>query len=297
MAIVTKTTGIAEYGQYMKVLFCGDPGAGKTLTASTFPNPFFISAEGGLMSIARRFLPYAELQTTDDLKEILKILRQTPEARGQMLNAPGRIDTIVIDTLDEVQKLFMKERVATKKDEAFVLKDFGWLREKMEGAIRAFRNLPINVVFTCHLKENRDEEVGSVAYLPGLVGASAAYIPGAVDLSLVLLSRTEASVVDGKTQKQVVRYAQTYRDAKYPWVKDRSGRLPQEFAINFEDDYDRMFDAIYGGIDDEFAALLKANNIPLPKKRTLAATPDPLAPEGDDIGFEEFAKDLQATKA
>lgn len=297
MAIETKITGIAEYGQFMKLLLCGDPGSGKTLMSSTFPNPYYISAEGGTMSIARRFLPYHELKSTDEIKEILGLLRQDPKIRAGLLGAPGdAIDTIVIDTIDEVQKLFMRERVAVTKKEAFILQDYGWLAEKMEGMIRAFRNLPMNVVFTCHLKVDSDEEAGTSSYLPGLVGRTAAYLPGAVDLGFALLNRTESKVVDGKSEKRIVRYAQTFRDNKYPWVKDRSGRMPAEFPINFDDDYSRMFDVIYGNIDAEFETLQRerTEKLMIEVKETYAKKADPMKPDGDDSDFEKFQETLQA---
>lgn len=261
MAIKTRITGTAEYGQYMRALLAGDPGSGKTLMSSTFPNPYYISAEGGLMSLARRFLPATELETTDDLREILKVLRQEPEVRAKMLDVTDasngtqtRIDTIVIDTIDEVSKLFTRERLTARNIEAFEnYKDWGWLSDKVESVVRAFRNLPLNVVFTCHLKDVKDEQTGAVTYLPALAGQTARYLPGAVDLAFVLQSRSSIGVEDGKSARKVFRYAQTYSDSIYPWAKDRSGRLPHEFEMNFEDDYQRMFDAIYGGLDEEFS--------------------------------------------
>ena len=261
MAIKTRITGTSDYGQYMKVLLAGDPGAGKTLMSSTFPNPYYISAEGGLMSLARRFLPACELETTNDLREILKTLRQDPTVRAEMLGVveasagqQTRIDTVVVDTIDEVAKLFVKERLISRNIEAFEnYKDWGWLSDKMESAIRALRNLPCNVVLTCHLKDVKDEETGAVSYLPALSGQQARYLPGAVDLAFALQSRSSAVVKDGKSARQVFRYAQTYQDAKFPWAKDRSGRLPHEFEINFEDDYRRLFDFIYAGLDEQFA--------------------------------------------
>lgn len=292
MAIQTKTTGLAEYGQYMKALFCGDPGSGKTLTSSTFPNPYYISAEGGLMSIARKFLPFHELNSTEELREILKALQQPPDVRASLLGVTGQIDTIVVDTIDEVQKIFMRERLGLEKSDSFKLQDYGWLAEKLEAVIRAFRNLPMNVVFTCHLKESRDEESGVVSYRPGLVGRTVEYLPASCDLNFALLTRTETSIVEGKAHKQIVRFMQTYRDAKYPWVKDRSGRLPMEFTINFEDDYNRLFDLIYGDIDAEFAGLVRPDLVKAPSIKKAA---DPLKTEDPETegDFEKFAESLQ----
>lgn len=325
MTIKTKTTGIAEYGQHMKALFCGNPGAGKTLTSSTFPNPYYISAEGGLMSIARRFLPFHELESTDELREILKALRQDRNVRGNLLGVNGPIDTIVVDTIDEVQKIFIRERLGAEKgsDATLKLQDYGWLAEKLEGVIRAFRNLDMNVVFTCHMKETTDEDSGITSFKPGLVGRTVEYLPASCDLNFALLTRTETVVEDGKANKRIVRYMQTYGDQKFPWVKDRSGRLPMEFPINFTDDYQRLFDAIYGGIDEEFKALGKAHDLkpndgpgpvivgaaraaleikptdgpdPDPKAKTTEKKPDPLKTKDQqsEKDFEQFAGTLQA---
>lgn len=295
MAIQTKTTGIAEYGQYMKALFCGDPGSGKTLTSSTFPNPYYISAEGGLMSIARKFLPFHELKNSEELREILKALQQEPDVRAKLLGVPGRVDTIVVDTIDEVQKIFMRERLGGEKSESFKLQDYGWLAEKLEGVIRAFRNLPMNVVFTCHLKESRDEESGIVSYRPGLVGRTVEYLPASCDLNFALLTRTDTVVVDGKAKKEIVRFMQTYRDSKYPWVKDRSGRLPMEFPINFEDDYQRLFDLIYGDIDNEFQKLGRESVIARGKQVIADATAKPTdAPLKVIVGDARLAVEIKA---
>lgn len=295
MAINTRITGLAEYGQWMKVMFCGEAGTGKTLISSTFPNPFFISAEGGLMSIARRFLPYTNLESTQDLKEIIGILRQDPKTRATMLGAnTATVDTIVIDTIDEVQKVFMKERVKAKKDEAFNLKDYGWLNEQMQSAIRAFRNLDMNVVLTCHIKPVTNEETGKVTYKPGMAGQVAEWIPSAVDLSLLLNARTATEIQGGKAVKVVHRYAQAMPDSEYSWIKDRSGRLPAEFEVNFEDDYQRLFDLIYKGLDEEFAkAKEKARTGLKNVEKELRADPF----KGDDVAdrdAEQFAGQLLA---
>lgn len=40
-----RRTGADDYGKYVKALICGEPGSGKTLISSTFPNPLYASAE------------------------------------------------------------------------------------------------------------------------------------------------------------------------------------------------------------------------------------------------------------
>jgi len=45
------------------------------------------------------------------------------------------------------------------------------------------------------------------------------------------------------TQITVLR---SYQDAIYDWVKDYSGSLPPEFSVNFEDDFERLYQFITG---------------------------------------------------
>ncbi len=240
-----KRTGQAEYGLYIKALLCGEPGSGKTLLSSTFPNPIYASAEAGLMSVADRGIPYVEITSSTELLQMRMGLTQPPDVREKMFDAP--VDTVIIDTIDEVQRILIRERLEAEKKDKLSLPDFGWLGGQMEAIIRGFRNLDMNVIFTCHVKETRDDEMGKIVYKPQLQGAICDQITGMVDLALVLQSRS-INQIDGKENRRVTkRFAQTFPDSQHPWVKDRSGKLPDEVELTFDDDFDRIHTAIYGG--------------------------------------------------
>jgi len=247
MTLQTRRTGNAEYGRWIKALICGEPGSGKTLISSTFPNPYYASAEGGLMSIADRNVPYAEIKSSDDLFELKNFLDLSPDGREQLMGAP--VDTVIIDTIDEIQRILIRERLDSERRDKMTLQDFGWLSEKMQTVIRSFRNLEMNVVFTCHLKETRDDELGRIVYKPGLQGGISDQIPGFVDLSLLLTSHIKTTVVDNESRQIIIRNLQTFPDSQHPWVKDRSGKLPTEFPVNFDDDYARMNDLIFKDVE------------------------------------------------
>lgn len=244
MAIELKRTGSAEYGQYMKVLICGEPGAGKTLISSTFPNPVIASAEGGLMSLADRHVPYVEVTKTDQLDQLKNVFTQPPAVREQMLGVPA--ETLVIDTLDEIQKLLIKERNEAQRQDAFKVQDWGWLGDQMRLIVRTLRNLDAHVVFTCHLKRVENQESGAVNYEPLIQGGFCAELPGYVDLALVLKARPVAKQVGEESKRVMVRMIQTFPDNTYPWLKDRSGKLPQFFEANLNDDFQRINRRIFG---------------------------------------------------
>src|SRR5262245_4846579 len=102
-----KVTGAAEFGHWIKALIAGPAGSGKTLISSTFPDPFYASCEGGLMSIADRAIPYWEIKDTKKLMKLSGALRQPPEVREELFGRP--VNTIVIDTIDEVQRVLIRE--------------------------------------------------------------------------------------------------------------------------------------------------------------------------------------------
>lgn len=247
MTLNTKRTGSAEYGRWIKILICGEPGSGKTLISSTFPEVFYASAEGGLMSIADRNIPFVEIRSTEELFELKTYLEMDVKARAQMLGGP--VSTIVVDTIDEVQRIFIKERLKDQKKNTMSLQDYGWLGDQMKSLITGFRNLDLNVVFTCHVRSVQDEEASRLIYKPGLVGQTADGIPGYVDLSLLLSSRITTKVVDNESKQVVLRTLRSFPDLQYPWIKDRSGKLPPEIEVNFFDDYQRIYDLIFAKID------------------------------------------------
>lgn len=246
MTIKIRRTGAGSYGKYIKALICGHPGSGKTLLASTFKNPIYANAEAGLMSIADRGIPYADIRSIDDLWQIKNCLDQEPSIRETIMSVP--IDTIVIDTLDEIQKILKAERLAATGNPAMQQQDWGWILEQMRTLIRSIRNMPINAVFLCHLKEVQDQTTGRTYYKPDLEGAIADGIAQYFDLSMVIESQTGTVTTDKKVEKIETRRLITKPSQKYSFLKDRSGKLPEYIDINFEDDYDKIHSLIFDDV-------------------------------------------------
>jgi hypothetical protein len=181
VGIQVRRTGSSDYGHYIKALIAGEPGAGKTLISSTFPNVLYASAEGGLMSVSDRDVALVDIKNSADLLELKSNLDQKASVREKFFGGP--IDTVVIDTIDEVARILQKERTTETKKETLAMNDWGWFGDQLRGIIR--------------------------------------------------------------------RYLQTFPDARHPWIKDRSGKLPMEFPVNFEDDYKRLDHLIYGNVTEQ----------------------------------------------
>lgn len=244
MALKVKRTGSEEYGRYVKALVCGEPGTGKTLTASTWPNVLYVNAEGGLMSVADRNVPAVDVTDSAMLLELKNVLMQPPEIHEKELGV--RVETVCLDTIDEIGRLLQKERLEATGKDAMVIQDWSWYGDQMRALIRAYRNLPMNVIFNCHLKAQTDEETGKMFVKPAIQGATGDEIAGFVDLAVVLIARPHTEVVDNKQVRTIVRHMQTFPDSRSPWIKDRSGKLPMELPVNFHDDHKRVDAFIFG---------------------------------------------------
>ncbi len=238
MAIEVKFAGTQDYGTSVKMLVVGEPGAGKTRTTSCWPDPFILNADAGLMSVADRQTPNVTITDSKQIKEILDILQAGPSAVKAQLGIP--VKTVVIDTLDEVARMLVRERLKSERSEAMKIQDWGWLGDQLRVMVRAFRNLDLNVIFNVHAKSQEDSETGRTFIKPGIQGAMGDEIAGYVDVAVLLQARPIVKVVKGENVREISRFMQTYPDPMHGWIKDRSGRLPQEFPINFNDDYSRL---------------------------------------------------------
>lgn len=242
-----KRTGAADYGRYIKALICGESKVGKTLTSSTWPNPLILSAENRLMAVAARNIPYVDITSSKDFLEVKLNLNQPAEVREKLFGFP--VETVIVDTIDEIQKILVRERLKETGKEVFKgFDDWGWLNGQMDAIISGFRNLDMHVVFVCHTKSEVDEESGRVSYKPALQGASSNTLGQYFDLTVLMRAVEKTEAVGKEVQKVTYRYFQTYPDAGHPWIGDSSHTLPREFPINFDDDYARLYETIYANV-------------------------------------------------
>ena len=64
----------AEMGT-IKMLVVGEPGSGKTLTASTWPNPLYIDFEGRMLSVRDRNVKRVRVTNLKTLEEVIRELQ------------------------------------------------------------------------------------------------------------------------------------------------------------------------------------------------------------------------------
>ena len=140
---------------YAKVVLYGPPGSGKTTMGATFPDVLFLSAESGLLSVRDRKIDVWEITKWEDLEEAFCFLR----------GGEHKYKSVVIDSLTEVQKK-LNEHIVKKfpgkrrdYEDLMSMSDWGYSMDRLRRMCRAFRDLPLNVVFiTLDVTEITEQE-------------------------------------------------------------------------------------------------------------------------------------------
>ena len=193
----------------IKLVLYGASGTGKTVMGSTAPNPIFISAEKGLLSLAGKDIPYIEVKSLASLDEAYRYV------------VKSEYDSIIIDSLSEVTQTVLDQTKKTMIGESSTGKidarqAYGKIAESIGNMIRNFRDIDgKNVVFIAKERkmENDDGSITFEAYLPGQVLPFD--LPYLVDEVLCL-----------QISKKGERYLQTQPDRKRI-CKDRSDKLDE----------------------------------------------------------------------
>jgi len=221
---LTNTNDIKQLN--IKALIYGKSGAGKTSSAKTLPvdRTFIISAESGLLPLKDMGFKVAELESWADMNEVYTYL--TTDGYKE------KYDYIFIDSLTEINEI-CKDNIVKKErpekrgnvgkvyDDILDMNDWGLLYAKMSRVIRAFRDLPYNIVFTCLEYSNKNERTGAIEYLPALNGQLRDNIGQYFDEVFHIRSDEKSGGGDNKTSP---RFFLTDKTDEY-LAKDRSGML------------------------------------------------------------------------
>ena len=157
-----ETAGTAR----LKVLLYGASGSGKTYMAGTFPHPLFLDLEGGMRTVlqaGRSILRYPSdpkktVTSLNQVRSFYKALRD-----GTVEKSSLTVETIVIDSLNELQLLAMKDILSKydanrQYDDQPTMQDYGKLARDMMTIVRMFIQLPYHVVFTAIASEKEFPE-------------------------------------------------------------------------------------------------------------------------------------------
>ena len=196
----------------VKFLVYGESGVGKTVFASTWPNPVFLDIDKGMASVNRE-VHRISIDSWDDLVE----------ATDFLANEEHPFKTVVLDSLNELQYLSMRNVIQSfpsirrSYDSLASISDYGKMLDDFDKIVRFIKSMDTNVVFIAQVAQ-REFETDPVQ--PQFTGKSTARnISRMMDIVGYLDKRDSAE--GAKTRLMIF-------DAVNYVSKDRSGKLPQQ---------------------------------------------------------------------
>lgn len=209
---------------YLNLLVYGDSGAGKTLLAGTaafveeLSPVLFIDVEGGTHTL-NHYNDVADIDIIPDPNDgshpTLKWI-DIQKIYDDLYRGRHPYKTVVIDSLTEMQKLAMNTNLGSGSKMTIdaignlpEFKDWHVNTEQMRRLVRAFRDLPLNTIFTALADDKADPRTAKsenprIIKNPSFTKKLAQEIPAFFDLVFYLYSKQRGN--------QNVRYIQTDKD-------------------------------------------------------------------------------------
>lgn len=196
----------------VNVMAYGPPGSGKTYFATTFPKPFVIDTENGLIT-ARARITDGEIEDfpaiqTSDFQTVLEIIA-SPEYRIPQLFKGSKWEgyapeTIVIDTISTLEGHIFDE--IAEKDGKVAQPQWNQLKRKMMALARKSWDCDLNTVILAHDQSGRKpsaEMPSSKEPGPLLTGTLVKQFPAQIDILL----RFEQLMQPGGVKEYIARSA------------------------------------------------------------------------------------------
>ena len=181
--------------KFRRVLGYGDLGTGKTLFGGTFPDPFIIDTDRGLITLdTMGVLPpdnrIIELQKTDSIFKIVKdILFKLRDGKPPFDKNPPK--TLIIDSFTGLADFYLYEamtapdsnEVNIKRPEYEKAEYSHWalLKNRCQATWEILKDLPMHVYVTAGVKVEKDETTGKFVGGPNVQGGARDIIGHAFD--------------------------------------------------------------------------------------------------------------------
>lgn len=206
----------------VNLLVYGESGIGKTRFAGSsdeipdMRRTLLIDVEGGTLTL-RDLYPEVESVRVKSWAEMQAVY-------DALFAGQHDFTTIIVDSLTEVQKMSMDgimrklvEEFEERSAEVPGLREWNINLEQTRKFVRAFRDLPMNTIFTALVKADKNPRTGALKRKPSLSGKLADEVAGFLDIVVYLYAKE----IDGEN-KRILLCGQTEDTV----AKDRSNKLP-----------------------------------------------------------------------
>jgi hypothetical protein len=210
------------------ILIYGDSGVGKTRLAGSadavpeMRSVLCIDVEGGSETLKHTY-PNVDTVRVERWSEVQDVY-------DELFAGNHKYRTVIVDSLSETQKFNMygimrKVLESNSEREEFVpsMREWGINLEQMRKFVRAFRDLPLNTIFTCLMKSEKDNKTGMLIKEPSLSGKLCKEVSAFLDI-VVFMYKKEMTDADNNTSQAHLLLTEATDTTT---AKDRTGKLPQ----------------------------------------------------------------------
>lgn len=234
------STPLAETEDFVKILYHGEPGTGKTTALAGLARlgkVYYVNAEAGLKAkpLRRMGIPIENIEVYPKKGESITFEGMENlfwSLKAMLEDDPTSLAGVLLDSLTEIQKKFLDNIVQKAVDKADGLgmernrfqverNEWGVNTEQMRLLIRQFRDLPCHVGMATQSRRDQDDD-GEVSYGPALTPALQGDVVGYCDIVI-------ATQVEAREGGKDLFFGQTRRVGKYT-AKDRYGLLPRKLV-------------------------------------------------------------------
>jgi len=221
MELPTKTTPRSVGNP--TIIIHGVPKVGKSTFGSKFPNPLFLATEPGLGALEVYQVPVPSWAVM-------------LEALGEIAKGQHAFKTIVIDTIDNAQKMceehMMKKYKVEHPADLPYGKGFAAVNNELMRVLTKLAQMPYGLVLISHTKavEVKGRTAVYSRQVPALPEASRKAILGFVD---VILYAEAETVRDEKTGEPIFRRILRTKPSDGYEAGDRFGLLPESLPLDY----------------------------------------------------------------
>ena len=184
MSILDRVSPVTERTPYLKCLFYGMPGVGKTKLSASAPGALVVDAEHGTRTLMNHpELGNVKVLSVKSFDDVMALFWELQEGKLE------DVQTVVIDSISELQKrqmddLLRENAVKDKNRSPYLpfMQDYKLNTEVLRRLIVSFRDLERNLIVTAHAVEDKDESDGRVFWRPAVTPKFAETLLGIMDV-------------------------------------------------------------------------------------------------------------------